>query len=94
MFFFIIQSEYRLSILITFFVGLLDYNCCEIYLQFTSEFYVLTMYPVDNRNIWINNHVNNRNYGYDYKRKKLKKVIKDLVYVSTLNLIINLLAII
>lgn len=38
------------------------------------------MYPVDNRNIWINNHVNNPNSQYDYKHKKLKKVIRDMVY--------------
>jgi len=49
------------------------------------------MYPVDNRNIWINNHVNNANSHYDYKRKKLKKVIRDMVYVSTHNLVIKLL---
>jgi len=52
------------------------------------------MYPVDNRNIWINNHVNNPNSPYDYKRKKLKKVIRDMVYVSRHSLVIKLLVII
>lgn len=47
------------------------------------------MHSVDDRNVWINNIIDNPNIRYDTKRKKLKKVIKDMVFVSMLNLIVN-----
>ncbi|NP_001156128.1 transforming growth factor beta regulator 1-like [Acyrthosiphon pisum] len=37
------------------------------------------MYPVDNRNVWINNIINPSS-RYGIKCKKLKKVIKDMVF--------------
>jgi len=53
------------------------------------------MYSVDNRNMWINNHhIHNPCTRYDTKRKKLKKVIKDMVFVSTLSFIVNLLLVV
>ncbi|KAL5238442.1 hypothetical protein ACI65C_005852 [Semiaphis heraclei] len=39
------------------------------------------MYSVDNRNMWINNHhIHYPCTRYNIKRKKLKKVIKDMVF--------------
>lgn len=48
------------------------------------------MYSVDNRNMWINNHHIYYPFNrYDIKRKKLKEVIKDMAFVSTLSFIVN-----
>lgn len=53
------------------------------------------MYSVDNRNMWINNHhIHYPCTRYNIKRKKLKKVIKDMVFVSTLRFIVNSLLVI